>query len=95
MALLGKLNNASTCRNFRQVRVEDSRQAAREVPHYNLDMMGCFNLIFYDVVYRHNTLLKKAPWNDDIFQHPTPKSTEEMYQQNASNKEKTSSEKFQ
>ena len=30
-----------------------------------------------------------------IFQHPTPKFTGEMYQQNASNKEKTLSEKFQ
>ena len=30
-----------------------------------------------------------------LLPHPTPKSTEELYQQNASNKLKTRSEKFQ
>lgn len=35
----GELDEASTCRNFRQVRMEGSRQVAREIPHYNLDMI--------------------------------------------------------
>lgn len=35
----GELDEASTCRNFRQVRTEGSRQVARDIPHYNLDMI--------------------------------------------------------
>lgn len=35
----GELDEASTCRNFRQVRQEGSRRVAREVPFYNLDMI--------------------------------------------------------
>lgn len=35
----GELDEASTCRNFRQVRMEGSRQVTREIPHYNLDMI--------------------------------------------------------
>ena len=35
----GELDDASTCRNFRQVRQEGSRRVAREVPFYNLDMI--------------------------------------------------------
>lgn len=35
----GELDEASTCRNFRQVRMEGSRRVAREIPHYNLDMI--------------------------------------------------------
>lgn len=35
----GELDEASTCRNFRQVRKEGSRRVAREIPHYNLDMI--------------------------------------------------------
>ncbi len=35
----GELDEVSTCRNFRQVRQEGSRQVAREIPHYNLDMI--------------------------------------------------------
>ena len=34
-----ELDEASTCRNFRQVRIEGSRQVAREIPYYNLDMI--------------------------------------------------------
>ena len=29
----------STCRKIRQVRMEGERQVARELPHYNLDMI--------------------------------------------------------
>ena len=35
----GELDEISTCRNFRQVRMEGSRQVTREIPHYNLDMI--------------------------------------------------------
>lgn len=35
----GELDEASTCRKFRQVRNEGGRQVSREIPHYNLDMI--------------------------------------------------------
>lgn len=35
----GELDEASTCRNFRQVRTEGNRQVTREIPYYNLDMI--------------------------------------------------------
>lgn len=35
----GELDEASTCRKFRQVRDEGGRRVAREIPHYNLDMI--------------------------------------------------------
>ena len=35
----GELDEASTCRNFRQVRMEGNRQVTREMPYYNLDMI--------------------------------------------------------
>ncbi len=35
----GELEEISTCRKFRQVRSEGKRQVAREIPHYNLDMI--------------------------------------------------------
>ena len=34
-----ELDEISTCRNFRQVRIEGSRQVEREIPFYNLDMI--------------------------------------------------------
>lgn len=34
-----ELAETSTCRNFRQVRTEGSRQVEREIPFYNLDMI--------------------------------------------------------
>ena len=34
-----ELDEASTCRKFRQVRTEGSRQVPREIPYYNLDMI--------------------------------------------------------
>lgn len=34
-----ELDEASTCRKFRQVRTEGSRQVTREIPYYNLDMI--------------------------------------------------------
>lgn len=34
-----ELDENSTCRNFRQVRIEGSRQVEREIPFYNLDMI--------------------------------------------------------
>jgi prophage maintenance system killer protein len=35
----GELEEAATCRNFRQVRQEGQRQVARDLPFYNLDMI--------------------------------------------------------
>ena len=35
----GELDEASTCRKFRQVRTEGNRQVSRELPYYNLDMI--------------------------------------------------------
>ena len=35
----GELDESATCRKFRQVRTEGSRQVARELPYYNLDMI--------------------------------------------------------
>ena len=35
----GELDETSTCRKFRQVRMEGARQVAREIPYYNLDMI--------------------------------------------------------
>ena len=35
----GELDEISTCRKFRQVRMEGARQVAREIPYYNLDMI--------------------------------------------------------
>ena len=35
----GELEESSTCRKFRQVQIEGKREVAREIPHYNLDMI--------------------------------------------------------
>jgi hypothetical protein len=35
----GEIDKASTCRDFRQVQVEGSREVSREIPFYNLDMI--------------------------------------------------------
>lgn len=35
----GELDEASTCRKFRQVRTEGNRQVTRDIPYYNLDMI--------------------------------------------------------
>ncbi|MCD8054158.1 MAG: virulence RhuM family protein [Lachnospiraceae bacterium] len=35
----GELDEAATCRKFRQVRKEGTRQVSREIPYYNLDMI--------------------------------------------------------
>ena len=35
----GELDEKSTCRKFRQVRMEGNRQVEREMPYYNLDMI--------------------------------------------------------
>lgn len=35
----GELDKESTCQDFRQVRLEGSGEVARNVPHYNLDMI--------------------------------------------------------
>lgn len=38
-----ELDEASTCRNFRQVRKEGNREVNRELPFYNLDMIVHFS----------------------------------------------------
>lgn len=35
----GELDEISTCREFRQVRLEGTREVARNIPYYNLDMI--------------------------------------------------------
>lgn len=35
----GELDKKSTCRNFRQVRIEGNREVARNIPNYNLDII--------------------------------------------------------
>lgn len=35
----GELQEESTCRKFRQVQLEGTRQVSREIPFYNLDMI--------------------------------------------------------
>jgi hypothetical protein len=35
----GELDKESTCRNFRQVRIEGNRRVEREIPSYNLDLI--------------------------------------------------------
>jgi hypothetical protein len=35
----GELSQGSTCRNFRQVRLEGNREVERSIPHYDLDMI--------------------------------------------------------
>ncbi len=35
----GELDAAATCRNFRQIRTEGKREVARDMPHFNLDMV--------------------------------------------------------
>ncbi|USR79997.1 virulence RhuM family protein [Arcanobacterium pinnipediorum] len=34
-----ELDEQATCRNFRQVRIEGTREVTRSIPHYNLDMI--------------------------------------------------------
>jgi hypothetical protein len=35
----GELDESSTCRNFRQVRIEGKRKVERQIDHYNLDVI--------------------------------------------------------
>ena len=35
----GELLSNSTCRNFRQVRMEGNREVSRDIPFYNLDLI--------------------------------------------------------
>ena len=49
----GELDEESTCRNFRQVRQEGSRQVAREIPFYNLDMIISLGYRIRSVIATH------------------------------------------
>ncbi len=49
----GELDEASTCRNFRQVRQEGSRQVSREIPFYNLDMIISLGYRIRSVIATH------------------------------------------
>lgn len=49
----GELDEESTCRNFRQVRQEGSRQVTREIPFYNLDMIISLGYRIRSVIATH------------------------------------------
>lgn len=49
----GELDEESTCRNFRQVRQEGSRQVRREIPFYNLDMIISLGYRIRSVIATH------------------------------------------
>lgn len=49
----GELDEASTCRKFRQVRQEGSRQVSREIPFYNLDMIISLGYRIRSVIATH------------------------------------------
>lgn len=49
----GELDEESTCRNFRQVRLEGTRQVEREIPFYNLDMIISLGYRIRSVIATH------------------------------------------
>ena len=49
----GELDEETTCRNFRQVRQEGSRQVNREIPYYNLDMIISLGYRIRSVIATH------------------------------------------
>ncbi len=49
----GELDEESTCRKFRQVRQEGSRQVTREIPFYNLDMILSLGYRIRSVIATH------------------------------------------
>lgn len=49
----GELEQDSTCRKFRQVRQEGSRQISREIPFYNLDMIISLGYRIRSVIATH------------------------------------------
>lgn len=49
----GELDEESTCRNFRQVRQEGSRQVTRDIPFYNLDMIISLGYRIRSVIATH------------------------------------------
>lgn len=51
----GELEEESTCRKFRQVRMEGNRQVEREMPFYNLDMI-------ISLGYRVKSKIATNPW---------------------------------
>ncbi|MDE6835513.1 MAG: virulence RhuM family protein, partial [Muribaculaceae bacterium] len=48
-----ELDEESTCRNFRQVRQEGTRQVTREIPFYNLDMIISLGYRIRSVIATH------------------------------------------
>jgi len=49
----GELTEESTCRKFRQVRLEGNRQVSREIPFYNLDMIISLGYRIRSVIATH------------------------------------------
>lgn len=49
----GELDEESTCRKFRQVRQEGSRQVTRDIPFYNLDMIISLGYRIRSVIATH------------------------------------------
>jgi hypothetical protein len=52
----GELTPEATCREFRQVRMEGNRQVARNLPHYDLDMIFS---IWYRVISKRATQFRQ------------------------------------
>lgn len=48
-----ELDEESTCRKFRQVRQEGTRQVTREIPFYNLDMIISLEYRLRSVIATH------------------------------------------
>lgn len=49
----GELDDISTCRKFRQVQTEGTRQVSREIPFYNLDMIISLGYRICSVIATH------------------------------------------
>ncbi|MDE6417133.1 MAG: virulence RhuM family protein [Duncaniella sp.] len=49
----GELDDISTCRKFRQVQTEGTRQVSREIPFYNLDMIISLGYRIRSVIATH------------------------------------------
>lgn len=68
----GELFESATCREFRQVRIEGSRQVTRALPFYNLDRVLYLTYPDQAIYY---TLCSKLSWsNDEWWVHSTRES---------------------
>lgn len=65
----GELEEGTTCRNFRQVRQEGSRQVSREILFYNLDMIISLGYRIRSVIATH---FRRWAQNDLKSLYPSP-----------------------